>query len=189
MLTRHALPLLLSFCFVACSGAGNTTYTNTKHKYSVQTSTVWGVKAEEGKPAEADRVQLFRVVDAPGKKAIYDPKTLLTGEAPFNCSVLLLTIAAEPNPEKLEPLENLKRNTNRFDPADFETTTFAGRPAVRDKSKGAKVYYLNVGSTLFMVSGFEMKGRDTDMGRPLPSNPEAVKILEETMSTVKFEEP
>ena len=28
MLTRHALPLLLSFCFVACSGAGNTTYTN-----------------------------------------------------------------------------------------------------------------------------------------------------------------
>lgn len=184
------LLILVALFSSSCSGAGNTTYTNTKHNYSVQTSTVWGVKAEDGTPAEADKVVLFRVVDAPGKKAAYDPKTLLSGEQPFNGNILTVTVTAMPNPEKLEPLEFLKKEEGTgFDPAEYEQATFAGKPAVRQTRVGGQRYFLNVDQTLFCVWGIELFGRDSDMGRSLPSNPEAVKILQQTMDSVKFGPP
>jgi hypothetical protein len=190
-----ALLLVTALFAVSCAAKNlNTNYTNNKYHYSLELPGTWSIQAEEGTSAEADRLSAFRVVDAPGKKALYDPKTVLHDDL-INGTILVLRIQAKPNPSRLSPLDFEKKSfeekKDTFVAAHYQAGEFKGFPAMKDTGEGMPRTFVAVGDTIFIIQPCELLGKNSDAAKPGTSEraektPGADKILEQAFNSIRF---
>ncbi|GMU54444.1 MAG: hypothetical protein AMXMBFR33_35900 [Candidatus Xenobia bacterium] len=177
----------MTLLVAGCSSSKPGVFTHPKHGYSFLVGNDWLVRAESGPPEQADEVAFMRAIDAPGKVAAYNPDEILAGaEGVIDGNLLLVTVKAEPNPKKLEPMEFLAQDKSS-EKARLEKTDFNGLSAVRRTDvEGMFIIFVTVGETFYAVRAIELPGKSTVTGNYLKSDPEAVKLLEEGLKGLKF---
>ncbi len=187
---RALIVLLLATLLLAgCSSSRPGVFTHPKYGYSFPVGNDWLVRAESGPPEQADEVVFMRAIDAPGKVAAYNPNEILGGaEGVIDGNLLMVTVKAEPNPKKLEPMEFLAQGKSS-EKAKLEKTEFNGLSAVRRTDVGGTLLFVTVGETFYAVGAIELPGKSTDSGQYLKSDPEAARLLQEGLNGLKFPAP
>lgn len=181
--------LLATLLLAGCSSSKPGVFTHPKYGYSFPVGNDWLVRAESGPPEQADHVVFMRAIDAPGKVAAYNPNEVLNGaEGVIDGNLLMVSVKAEPNPKKLEPMEFLAQDKS-FEKARLEKTELNGLSAVRRTDVGGTLFFLTVGESIFAVHAIEMPGKSTVNGQYLKSDPEGARILQEGLNGLKFPAP